>query len=62
MEFIGTAADYLLGLSFIGLGTQVGVVWKTLVLLVALLIFTAYILLADRKIWAAVQILSLIHI
>src|SRR5690349_10812291 len=56
MEFIGTAADYLLGLSFIGLGTQVGVVWKTLVLLVALLIFTAYILLADRKIWAAVQI------
>jgi NADH-quinone oxidoreductase subunit H len=56
MEFIGTAADYLLGLSFIGLGTQIGVVWKALVLLVALLIFTAYILLADRKIWAAVQI------
>jgi NADH-quinone oxidoreductase subunit H len=56
MEFIGTAADYLLGLSFIGLGTQIGFVWKALVLLVALLIFTAYILLADRKIWAAVQI------
>ena len=56
MEFIGTAADYLLGLSFIGLGTQIGIVWKALILLVALLIFTAYILLADRKIWAAVQI------
>src|SRR6187402_1363301 len=29
---------------------------KSLLLLVALLIFVAYILLADRKIWAAVQL------
>lgn len=56
MAFIGTAADYLFGLSFIGLGTMIGMVWKALILLVALLVFTAYILLADRKIWAAVQI------
>jgi NADH-quinone oxidoreductase subunit H len=40
-----------------------GVIWpifiaavKSLVLLVALLIFTAYVLYADRKIWAAVQL------
>ena len=56
MEFIGPAADYLFGLSFIGLGSQVGFVWKGLLFLVALLVFTAYFLLADRKIWAAVQI------
>jgi NADH-quinone oxidoreductase subunit H len=56
MDFIGTAANYLLGVPFLGLGTDVGFVWKGLFLLVALLIFTAYILLADRKIWAAVQI------
>ncbi|HCO55892.1 MAG TPA: NADH-quinone oxidoreductase subunit NuoH [Pelagibacterium sp.] len=35
---------------------MVGFVWKALLLLVALLVFTAYVLLADRKIWAAVQI------
>ncbi|WP_196258787.1 NADH-quinone oxidoreductase subunit NuoH [Pelagibacterium limicola] len=35
---------------------MVGFVWKALLLLVTLLIFTAYVLLADRKIWAAVQI------
>jgi NADH-quinone oxidoreductase subunit H len=34
----------------------VGFVYKGLLFLVALLIFTAYILLADRKIWAAVQV------
>jgi len=56
MEFVGTAFDYLLGIPFLGLGTQVGFVYKALGLLVALLIFTAYVLLADRKIWAAVQI------
>ena len=56
MDFILAALDYLLGIPFLGLGTQVGLVYKGLGLLVALLIFTAYILLADRKIWAAVQI------
>ncbi|MBN16260.1 NADH-quinone oxidoreductase subunit NuoH [Pelagibacterium nitratireducens] len=35
---------------------MVGFVWKALLLLVTLLVFTAYVLLADRKIWAAVQI------
>ncbi|MCD7060905.1 NADH-quinone oxidoreductase subunit NuoH [Pelagibacterium xiamenense] len=35
---------------------MVGFIWKALLLLVSLLLFTAYILLADRKIWAAVQI------
>ena len=56
MDFISSALDYLLGVPLVGLGSQVGFVWKGLLLLVALLIFTAYILLADRKIWAAVQI------
>src|ERR1700743_1300604 len=56
MNFVASAADYLLGIPFLGLGTQIGFVYKGLFLLVALLIFTAYILLADRKIWAAVQI------
>ncbi len=55
MEFIGAAANYLLGIPILGLGSDVGFVWKGLAFLVALLIFTAYILLADRKIWAAVQ-------
>ena len=55
MEFIATAANYLLGAPILGLGSDVGFVWKGLLFLVALLIFTAYILLADRKIWAAVQ-------
>ncbi|HTO29381.1 MAG TPA: NADH-quinone oxidoreductase subunit NuoH [Devosia sp.] len=35
---------------------QVGLIYKALLLLVGLLIFTAFILLADRKIWAAVQL------
>lgn len=56
MDFIGAAANYLLGVPFLGLGSDVGFVWKALLFLVALLIFTAYILLADRKIWAAVQL------
>jgi len=55
MDFILTALDYLLGAPALGIGTEVGFVWKALLLLVALLIFTAYVLLADRKIWAAVQ-------
>src|SRR6187431_1429317 len=56
MEFIAAAANYLLGAPILGLGTDVGFVWKGLLLLVGLLVFTAYILLADRKIWAAVQV------
>ncbi|HEY9012247.1 MAG TPA: NADH-quinone oxidoreductase subunit NuoH [Devosia sp.] len=56
MDFIAAAANYLLGAPILGLGTEVGFVWKGLLFLVALLIFTAYILLADRKIWAAVQV------
>nr|WP_233280933.1 NADH-quinone oxidoreductase subunit NuoH [Devosia oryziradicis] len=35
---------------------HVGLIYKALLLLVGLLIFTAFILLADRKIWAAVQL------
>ncbi|UXN69396.1 NADH-quinone oxidoreductase subunit NuoH [Devosia neptuniae] len=56
MDFITTALDYLLGIPILGWGVQVGLVYKTLLLLVCLLVFTAFILLADRKIWAAVQI------
>ena len=56
MEFIAQAADYLLGIPFLGLGSTVGHVWIGLAILVGLLIFTAFILLADRKIWAAVQV------
>ena len=57
MEFIGTALELpARHPASSGSGTQIGFVWKGLVFLVALLIFTAYILLADRKIWAAVQI------
>ena len=56
MDFVVSALDYLLGIPILGLGTQVGFVYKGLLLLVALLLFTAYILLADRKIWAAVQV------
>jgi NADH-quinone oxidoreductase subunit H len=56
MDFILAALDYLLGIPFLGLGTEVGFVYKALALLVALLVFTAFILLADRKVWAAVQI------
>jgi len=56
MQFIAAAANYLLGIPLFGWGDQVGFVYKGLLFLVALLIFTAYILLADRKIWAAVQV------
>jgi NADH-quinone oxidoreductase subunit H len=56
MDFILAALDYLLGIPILGWGTQVGFIYKGLLFLVALLIFTAYILLADRKIWAAVQV------
>nr|MBF0683581.1 NADH-quinone oxidoreductase subunit NuoH [Pseudomonas sp.] len=55
MDSVMAVLDYLLGVPFLG-GTQVGFVYKGLLLLVTLLIFTAFILLADRKIWAAVQI------
>jgi NADH-quinone oxidoreductase subunit H len=56
MEFVAAALNYLLGIPLLGWGTEVGFVYKGLLFLVALLIFTAYILLADRKIWAAVQV------
>ncbi|RUT32708.1 NADH-quinone oxidoreductase subunit NuoH [Arsenicitalea aurantiaca] len=56
MDLLGQSLDYLFGIPLVGWGTQVGFVYKGLLLLVALLIFTAYILLADRKIWAAVQV------
>src|ERR1700712_1999316 len=56
MQFIAAAANYLLGIPMFGWGDQIGFVYKGLLFLVALLIFTAYILLADRKIWAAVQV------
>jgi NADH-quinone oxidoreductase subunit H len=56
MDFVLAALDYLLGIPILGWGDEVGFVYKGLLLLVALLIFTAYILLADRKIWAAVQV------
>src|SRR6185437_2659423 len=56
MDAILAALNYLLGIPILGWGTEVGFVYKGLLLLVCLLIFTAYILLADRKIWAAVQV------
>jgi NADH-quinone oxidoreductase subunit H len=56
MDFILSALDYLLGIPVLGWGVHVGLIYKALLLLVGLLIFTAYILLADRKIWAAVQL------
>ncbi|RYH11422.1 MAG: NADH-quinone oxidoreductase subunit NuoH [Alphaproteobacteria bacterium] len=56
MDFVVSALDYLLGIPILGWGVHIGMVYKALLLLVALLIFTAYILLADRKIWAAVQV------
>ncbi len=55
IEFILSALDYLLGIPFLGWGENIGFVYKGLLLLVTLLIFIAFILLADRKIWAAVQ-------
>ena len=56
MDFIGTALNYLLGIPILGWGDQFGYLWQALFLLVGLLLFTAYILLADRKVWAAVQL------
>ncbi|WP_424981149.1 NADH-quinone oxidoreductase subunit NuoH [Maritalea sp. S77] len=56
MDWLLPSLDYLLGVPFLGLGEQVGFIWKALLLLVTLLVFVAYVLLADRKIWAAVQI------
>src|SRR5690606_1623207 len=56
MDFILLALDYLLGIPVLGWGTQIGFVYKALLLLVVLLVYTAFILLADRKVWAAVQI------
>lgn len=56
MDVFLSALDYLLGIPVLGWGVQVGFVYKALLLLVSLLVFTAFILLADRKIWAAVQI------
>ncbi|WP_375450984.1 NADH-quinone oxidoreductase subunit NuoH [uncultured Devosia sp.] len=56
MDIVTYSLDYLLGIPFLGWGVQIGFVYKALLLLVVLLIFTAFILLADRKIWAAVQI------
>ncbi|MBI4047870.1 MAG: NADH-quinone oxidoreductase subunit NuoH, partial [Devosia nanyangense] len=56
MDFVVSALNYLLGIPILGWGDTVGFVYKALLLLVALLVFTAFILLADRKVWAAVQI------
>src|SRR5690606_36071254 len=56
MDFILSALDYLLGIPILGWGVHVGLIYRALLLLVALLVFTAFILLADRKIWAAVQL------
>src|SRR6218665_1764676 len=55
MDVFLSSLDYLLGIPVLGWGMQVGLIYKALLLLVGLLIFTAFILLADRKIWAAVQ-------
>ena len=54
-DWILMALDYLLGIPFLGWGVQIGFIWKGLLMLVLLLVITAYVLLADRKIWAAVQ-------
>ena len=56
MDFVVSALNYLLGIPILGWGDTVGFIYKALLLLVALLVFTAFILLADRKVWAAVQI------
>jgi len=55
IEWLLMAADYLFGIPFLGWGVTIGLVWKSLLMLILLLVITAYILLADRKIWAAVQ-------
>ena len=44
MDFILSALNYLLGIPVLGWGTEVGFVYKAWLLLVALLIFTAYVL------------------
>ncbi|HEV7345360.1 MAG TPA: NADH-quinone oxidoreductase subunit NuoH [Devosia sp.] len=56
MDYTLYALDYLFGIPALGWGIYVGLIYKALLLLVGLLIFTAFILLADRKIWAAVQL------
>lgn len=56
MDFIVQALDYLLGIPILGWGEHVGFIYKGGLFLVALLLFTAYILLFDRKVWAAVQL------
>jgi NADH-quinone oxidoreductase subunit H len=56
MDFVLSALDYLLGIPILGWGHEVGFIYKALLLLVALLVFTAFVLLADRKIWAAAQV------
>ncbi len=55
IDWLLMAADYLFGIPFLGWGVTIGLVWKSLLMLILLLVITAYILLADRKIWAAVQ-------
>jgi len=55
IDWLLMAADYLFGIPFLGWGVTIGLVWKSLLMLVLLLVITAYVLLADRKIWAAVQ-------
>ncbi len=55
-ENILIGLEYLFGIPIFGWGEDVGFVYKALLLLVSLLIFIAFILLADRKIWAAVQL------
>ena len=56
IDWILMALDYLLGIPILGWGASIGFVWKGLLMLVVLLVITAYVLLADRKIWAAVHI------
>ena len=57
MDFVVAALNYLLGIPIFGWGDRRSASsGRRCCFLVALLIFTAYILLADRKIWAAVQI------
>ncbi|HEY4202245.1 MAG TPA: NADH-quinone oxidoreductase subunit NuoH [Devosiaceae bacterium] len=56
MDVFLSALDYLLGIPFFGWGVQIGFIYKALLLLIVLLLFTAFMLLTDRKIWAAVQL------
>ena len=55
VDWILMALDYLIGVPILGWGVMVGIVWKALLMLILLLVITAYVLLADRKIWAAVH-------